>query len=73
MLTQVGQFSFKNGEISLKEFHQLPYDDKINYVYELMGNSTDQLSSIQKHIIRFYSGMVSTKKISNFYSLDIEG
>jgi hypothetical protein len=73
MLTQVGQFSFKDGEISLKEFHQLPYDDKINYVYELMSISNDELSSIQKHIVRFYSGMVSTKRVGNFYSLDIEG
>jgi hypothetical protein len=73
MLTQVGQFTFKNGEISLKEFHQLPYDDKINYVYDLMSISSDELSTIQKHIVKFYSGMVSSKKVNNFYTLDIEG
>jgi hypothetical protein len=73
MLTEVGQFTFKDSEISLKEFHQLPDGDKVNYVMDIMSIADDQLSSIQKHIIRFYSPMVATKKTNNFYTLDIEG
>jgi hypothetical protein len=73
MLHTIGQFTFKENEISLKEFHQLSDKQKSDYVLEIMDRSNDELSNIQKHIVRFYSGLATKLNVKHFYSLDIEG
>ena len=73
MLHTIGQFTFKDNEISLKEFHELTDETKANYVLELLNLPSDELSSIQKHIVKFYFGIATKQKIKHFYSLDIEG
>ncbi len=73
MLHNVGQFTFEENEISLKEFHQLTDKQKSDYVLEIMDKPNNELSSIQKHIVKFYSGLATKLNVKHFYSLDIEG
>jgi hypothetical protein len=73
MLHTIGQFTFKENEISLKEFHNLSDKQKSDYVLEIMDKPNDELSTIQKHIVKFYSSLTTKLNVKHFYSLDIEG
>ncbi len=55
MLNNLNGFITYDGEISIKEFYGLSVPEKNKYILSLLDKPKEELTTMQKHILRFYT------------------
>lgn len=55
MLKDFNGFTTYSGEVTIKEFYSLSMADKNKYILSLFDKPKEELTTMQKHILKFYT------------------
>jgi hypothetical protein len=69
MLKDFNGFITYAGEVTIKEFYHLPIADKNKYILSLLDKPKEELTTMQKHILKFYT----LTPVSNEKFITLEG
>lgn len=71
MLISLNQFTFALDEISIKQFYTLSTEDKNKYIMSLHNKPKEELSTMQKHILKFHTLIPVKQDNEKFISMDV--
>lgn len=60
--------TFRTGALSMKEYYKLSKIERDQYVLELFELPKEQLSDVDKHLMRFHN--LEVKHQDNFFSIE---
>lgn len=66
---KTGQWTWRNDELSVKQFYQLSREDKQEYIFFLEGLKPEEISTQDEYLLRFYSTKKKNKNSNKFLEL----
>lgn len=67
MITQTGQWKWRDGEISMKEFRKLSLEEKQEYLDLIKGLEQSERSTMDDYLVEIYN--LDKKKPINLFEL----